>query len=330
MIGACLGIIAGAAAIREFTALQFASAVHAFLGFAAFIQAFTAILIVAGDINTSAVAHLARGIADHRRILVNAVTCFTLLIRPADVIAAAAVHVIDQEIHAFAVTCLRIGIFAVHHDILARAIDALLIGTAGICIAASAVQRIGLRIHTRILTAAGFSRKTAFVTAFEIFRLAGERLAAGMIGFTAIGRIVVAIEIAVLAFAAAADTKHIRIACGIAITAMLGIAHQIEADAVTKRITVGAANHAIAVLARFVVFALRVAVAAINGVRLDIHAAAHAESLTARAADTAGWRTAAIDTGFVCTAGMTAAAAVLGIDLNICATLGAHHGIIAT
>ena len=329
MIGARLRTNACAAAIRELTALQFASAVHAFLGFAAFIQAFTAILVVTGDIGANTIAHLARRIANDGGILVDAVTGFTLLIRTADVAAAAAVLVINQEIHAFAVTRLRIGIFAIHHDILARSIDALLIVAAGICIAATAVQRIGLGIDACRFTAAGFARKTAFIAAFQIFRFTGERVAASLLRFTAIGWIVVAVEIAVLAFAAAANAKHVAAAGIITVAAVLGIAQKVVANAVAKRIVVGTANHAIAVLARFVVFALRVAVAAVCGIRLNIDAAAHAIFLAAGSANAAGRCTAAIHASLVCFAGMTAAAAVLSIHFDIRATLSAHHGIIA-
>ena len=52
MVNALLDIETSAAAVHEFTALQFAFAVHAFFGFAACVQAFAAILIVACNVNT--------------------------------------------------------------------------------------------------------------------------------------------------------------------------------------------------------------------------------------------------------------------------------------
>ena len=65
MVNALLDIETSAAAVHEFTALQFAFAVHAFFGFAACVQAFAAILIVACNVDTCAVTKLVWRIANH-------------------------------------------------------------------------------------------------------------------------------------------------------------------------------------------------------------------------------------------------------------------------
>jgi hypothetical protein len=52
MVNALLDVETSAAAIHKSIALQFAFAVHAFFGFAACVQAFAAILIVACNVNT--------------------------------------------------------------------------------------------------------------------------------------------------------------------------------------------------------------------------------------------------------------------------------------
>ena len=134
------------------------------------------------------------------------------MIRVACVIAAAAVFAIDQKIHAFAVALGGVGIFAIDHDILAFACDAILIAGAGVDITATAVQRIGLGIETRIIAAARLIFEAAFIAANQIIGCTDEGVVAGFVRFAAIGRIVVAIEIIALAFAAAANAEHIGVA----------------------------------------------------------------------------------------------------------------------
>ena len=134
------------------------------------------------------------------------------MIRVACAIAAAAVFAIDQKIHAFAVALSGVGIFAIDHDILAFACDAVLIAGAGFDITATAVQRIGLGIETRIIAAARLIFEAAFIAANQIIRCTDEGVVARFVRFAAIGRIVVAIEIIALAFAAAANAEHIGVA----------------------------------------------------------------------------------------------------------------------
>ena len=311
MVNALLDIETSSAAVHEFTALQFAFAVHAFFGFAACVQAFAAILIITGDIDTCAITKLARRIAYQRRILVDASAAFAVLIRVACVIAATAVLAIDQKIHAFAVTLSGVGIFAIDHDILAFAIDAVLIAGAGFDITATAVQRIGLGVETGIIAAARLIFEAAFVAANQIFRCTDEGVVAGFVRFAAIGRIVVAIEIAALALAAAADAEHICVAFVSEIAAMLCIAHQIVATAFEQGIIIGAANHTFSCLARFIFFALCRTVAAVTGIGLDIDAIAHTEFLVIGCTQIIGRLACAIHTGLVRIAHMPAAAAVL-------------------
>ena len=194
----------------------------------------------------------------------------------ADIITIAAIFYIGEYINAFTMTCKCIGIFAIHHDILARAVDAFLIAATGIGITAATVHRIGLYIDACIVVATSLALDTAFVTTFQIIGSTCERLAAGFARFTAIGWVMVAIEVTALAFAATANTEHIVAAGSFTIATMLGIAHQIEAYAVAQRIVVGAANHTFPRLARFIFFAFGIAVAAVIRIALNIDAIAHA------------------------------------------------------
>jgi hypothetical protein len=110
------------------------------------------------------------------------------------------------------VTLSGIGIFAIDHDILAFACDAILIAGAWFDITATAVQRIGLGVETGIIAAARLIFEAAFIAANQIIRRTDEGVVAGFVRFAAIVRIVVAVEITALAFAAAANAKHIGVA----------------------------------------------------------------------------------------------------------------------